>query len=52
MAKYTVYFQKRGGGSRNGYTVDASSESEAISKWRQTIAGKTGENEVIDVKRV
>lgn len=52
MAKYNVYFQKKGGGSRNGLVVDASSEIEAVNKWRQSIAGKSGLNEVIEVKRI
>ena len=53
MGKYNVYFQKKGGGSRNGNVIDASSESEAISKWRQTTTGgKSGENEIIEVVKI
>lgn len=52
MAKYNVIYKEKAkptNSCRGGYTVDASSESEAIAKWKQTIAGKSGLNEVVDV---
>lgn len=53
MGKYNVYFQKKGGGSRNGNVIDASSEMEAIRKWKETTTGgKSGENEVIEVVKI
>ena len=44
MTNYNVVFKNKEGDStcKSTYTVAASSESEAISKWNQTIAGKTG----------
>lgn len=51
MTKYNVVFKNKEGDStcKSTYTVDASSESEAISKWNQTIAGKSGHCQVVEV---
>ena len=51
MAKFNVVFKESGSTStcRSAYTVDAASEYEAVEKWKQTIAGKNGRCEVVEV---
>ena len=51
MTKYNVVFKNKEVDStcKSTYTVAASSESEAISKWNQTIAGKSGRCQVVEV---
>lgn len=49
MPNYNVVFKEGGSTCKSTYTVAASSESEAISKWNQTIAGKSGRCQVVEV---
>lgn len=49
MTKYNVVFKEGDSTCKSTYTVDASSESEAISKWNQTIAGNSGRCQVVEV---
>ncbi len=53
MTKYNVVYRTRGSNNVGNCTfiVDASSEYEAVEKWEQTIAGKLGRCEVIEVYR-
>ncbi len=53
MTKYNVVYRTRGSNNVGNCTfiVDASSEYEAVEKWEQTIAGKSGRCEVIEVYR-
>lgn len=48
MTKYNVVFKEGDSTCKSTYTVDASSESEAISKWNQTY-GKSGRCQVVEV---
>ena len=51
MTKYNVVYKSRNSSSRCTYTVDASSEYEAIQLWEKTISGSNGQNEVVEVYR-
>jgi len=51
MAKYSVFYKPRNSSCRCTYTVDASSEYEAIKLWEKTISGSNGQNEVVEVYR-
>ena len=49
MANYNVVFKEGNSTCKSTYTVAASSEAEAIDKWKNTIAGKTGRCQVVEV---
>ena len=49
MANYNVVYKEGGSTCKSTYKVAASSEAEAISKWNQTIAGKSGRCQVVEV---
>ena len=49
MANYNVVFNEGSGTSRCTYTVAASSEYEAIEKWKRTDWGKNGRCKVVEV---
>lgn len=49
MANYNVVFKEGNSTCKSTYTVVASSEAEAVDKWKNTIAGKTGRCQVVEV---
>lgn len=49
MANYNVVFKEGNSTCKSTYTVAASSEAEAVDKWKNTIAGKTGRCQVVEV---
>ena len=51
MSNYNVVYLEGNSTCRCTYTVAASSESDAVSKWKQTIAGKNGRCRVVEVYR-
>lgn len=58
MARYNVYFKSENASpwdsNRSSYTVDASSESEAISKWERSSYATNGScrNKVVGVEKI
>lgn len=58
MARYNVYFKSANASpwdsNRSSYTVDASSESEAISKWERSSYATNGScrNKVVGVEKI
>ena len=47
MANYNVVFKEGNSTCKSTYTVAASSEAEAVDKWKNTIAGKTGRCQMV-----
>ncbi len=58
MARYNVYFKSENASSwdsnRNCYTVDASNEQEAITKWGKTSYATNGScrNKIVGVEKI
>lgn len=49
MTNYNVVYKEGNSTCTSTYTVAASNEDDAIEKWKETIAGKSGRCQVVEV---